>query len=50
LTLTPASWRVPIDPTKHYFDSKFGIKTTVHQQAEWRKNLAASAVRPESRE
>jgi hypothetical protein len=34
-------WRVPIDPT-HYFDSKFEIKTTVHKQAEWRKNLAAA--------
>jgi hypothetical protein len=35
-------WRVPIDPTRHYFDSKFEIKTTVHKQAEWRKNLAAA--------
>jgi hypothetical protein len=35
---------VPIDPTRHYFDSRFEIKTTVHKQAEWRKNLAA--VRP----
>ena len=34
-------WRVPIDPT-HYFDSKFEIKTTVHKQAEWHKNLAAA--------
>jgi hypothetical protein len=34
--------RVPIDPTKHYFNSKFEIKTTVHKQAEWRKNLAAA--------
>jgi hypothetical protein len=32
-------WRVSIDPTKHYFDSKFEIKTTVHKQAEWRRNL-----------
>ena len=32
-------WRVPIDPTKHYFDSNFEIKTTVHKPAEWRKNL-----------
>jgi hypothetical protein len=23
-------WRVPIDPTKHYFDSKFESTTTVH--------------------
>jgi len=32
----------PIDPTKHYFDSKFEIKTTVHKQAEWREKLAAA--------
>jgi hypothetical protein len=31
-----------IDPTKHYFDSKFTIKTMVHKQAEWHKNLAAA--------
>ena len=42
-------WRVPIDPTKHYFDSKFEIKTTVHKQAEWRKSRG-SAVSPESHE
>ena len=35
-------WRVPIDPTKHYFDSRFEIKTTVHKQAEWREKLAAA--------
>ena len=35
-------WRVPIDPTKHYFDSKFEIKTTVHKQAEWKEKLAAA--------
>jgi hypothetical protein len=35
-------WCVPIDPTKHYFDSKFEIKATVFKQAEWRKNLAAA--------
>jgi mannose-6-phosphate isomerase-like protein (cupin superfamily) len=35
-------WRVPMDPTKHYFDSKFEIKTTVHKQAEWREKLAAA--------
>ena len=35
-------WQVPIDPTKHYFDSKFEIKTTVHKQAEWREKLAAA--------
>jgi hypothetical protein len=35
-------WRVPIDPTRHYFDSKFEIKTTVHKQAEWREKLAAA--------
>jgi mannose-6-phosphate isomerase-like protein (cupin superfamily) len=34
-------WRVPIDPTKHFFDSKFEITTTVHKQAEWRKKVAA---------
>lgn len=34
-------WRVPIDPTKHFFDSKFEVTTTVHKQAEWRKKLAA---------
>jgi hypothetical protein len=32
----------PIDPTKHYFDSKFEIKTTVHKQAEWREKLATA--------
>jgi hypothetical protein len=35
-------WRVPIDPTKHFFDSKFEVTTTVHKQAEWRKRLAAA--------
>ena len=35
-------WRVPFDPTKHYFDSKFEIKTTVHKQAAWREKLAAA--------
>jgi mannose-6-phosphate isomerase-like protein (cupin superfamily) len=35
-------WRVPIDPTKHFFDSKFEIATTVHKQAEWRKKVAAA--------
>src|ERR1043166_2406113 len=39
-------WHVPIDPTKHYFDSKFEIKTTVHKQAEWKKNLAAAREFP----
>jgi len=34
-------WRVPIDPTKHYFDG-FEIKSTVHKQAEWREKLAAA--------
>jgi mannose-6-phosphate isomerase-like protein (cupin superfamily) len=33
-------WRVPIDPTKHIFNSKFEITTTVHKQAEWRTKLA----------
>jgi hypothetical protein len=35
-------WRVPIDPTRHYFDSKFEIKSMVHKQAEWREKLAAA--------
>ena len=35
-------WNVPIDPTRHYFDSRFEVKTTVHKQAEWRKTLAAA--------
>jgi len=35
-------WRVAIDPTKHFFDSKFEIATTVHKQAEWRKKRAAA--------
>jgi hypothetical protein len=35
-------WRVPMDPTRHYFDSRFEIKTTVHKQAEWREELAAA--------
>jgi hypothetical protein len=30
------------ETTKHYFDSKFEIKTTVHKLAEWRKKLAAA--------
>jgi hypothetical protein len=34
--------RVPIDPIKHYFDSKFEIKPTIHKQADRRKNLAAA--------
>jgi mannose-6-phosphate isomerase-like protein (cupin superfamily) len=35
-------WRVPIDPTKHFFDSQFEITTAVHKEAEWRKKLAAA--------
>ena len=35
-------WRVPMDPTKHFYDSKFEVTTTVHKQAEWRKKLAAA--------
>lgn len=35
-------WRVPMDPTRHFFDSKFEVTTTVHKQAEWRKKLAAA--------
>jgi mannose-6-phosphate isomerase-like protein (cupin superfamily) len=34
-------WRVPIDPTKHFFDSKFEITTTVHKQAAWKTTRAA---------
>ncbi len=34
--------RVPIDPTRHYFDSRFDIKTTVHKQAEWKEKLTAA--------
>jgi hypothetical protein len=34
--------RVPIDPTRHYFDSRFDIKTTVHKQAEWKEKLTAT--------
>ena len=29
--------RVPIDPTRHYFDSRF-----VHKQAEWKEKLTAA--------
>jgi hypothetical protein len=35
-------WRLPIDPAKHVFDSKFEVTTTVHKQAEWRKKMAAA--------
>jgi mannose-6-phosphate isomerase-like protein (cupin superfamily) len=35
-------WRVSIDPTKHFFDSKFEVTTTEHKQAEWRKKRAAA--------
>jgi hypothetical protein len=34
----------PIDPTKHYFNGKFEIETTVHKLAEWREKLAANDV------
>jgi len=34
--------RVPIDPTKHYFDRKFEIKTTVQKQAEWKEKLTVA--------
>ena len=37
---------VPIDPTKHYFDSRFEITTMVHKQAEWRKKSCGSAMSP----
>lgn len=35
-------WQVPIDPTKHYFDSRFEVTTTVHKQSEWREKMAAA--------
>ena len=35
-------WRVPIDPTRHVFNSKFEASTTVHKEAEWRKQAAAT--------
>jgi len=28
-------WRVPIDPTRHVYQSTFECKTTVHKQADW---------------
>jgi len=34
--------RVPIDPTRHYFDSRFDIKTIVYKQAEWKEKLTAA--------
>ena len=34
-------WRVPIDPTRHFYQSAFECKTTVHREATWR--LAQSA-------
>lgn len=35
-------WRVPIDPTKHAFESSFECETTVRKQAEWREALLAA--------
>ena len=32
-------WRVRIDPTKHYFDSKFEITTSESKQPEWRQSF-----------
>jgi len=34
-------WRVPVDPTRHVFNSRFEVSTTVHKEAEWRKQAAA---------
>ena len=34
--------RVPIDSTRHYFDSRFDIKTTMHKQVEWKEKLTAA--------
>jgi len=36
-------WRVPIDATKHAYESRFEVKTTVHKQADWQ--LAAQGAK-----
>ena len=33
-------WRVPIDPTRHVFNSTFEVETTVHKEADWWKTSA----------
>ena len=37
--------RVPIDPTRHYFDSRFEIKTTVHKRARVEGKTYGGAVK-----
>ncbi len=39
--MTTWKWRVPIDPTRHVFNSSFEVSTTVHKEAEWRKQAVA---------
>ena len=34
--------RVPIDPTRHYFDSRFDIKTTVPSRPSGRKTYGGA--------
>jgi mannose-6-phosphate isomerase-like protein (cupin superfamily) len=34
-------WEVPIDPTRHLFNSRFEVSTTVHKEADWWKAAAA---------
>ena len=33
-------WQVPMDPTRHVYNSRFEVSTTVHKEAEWRKQAA----------
>lgn len=33
-------WRVPIDPTRHVYNSTFTVETTVHKEADWWKTAA----------
>ena len=33
-------WRVPIDPTRHVFNSTFTVETAVHKEADWWKSAA----------
>lgn len=33
-------WKVPIDPTKHVYESRFEVKTTVRKEADWWKAAA----------
>jgi hypothetical protein len=43
-------WRVPIDPTKHYFDSKFEIKNDRAQAGRVEGETCGGAVSSESNE